>query len=293
MSEAVASHRGLPAAQQPDWGTPELVAQVRDELAGLPALVTEHDVIALRAALAQVAAGHAQILQAGDCAEDPAESTPGHLARKTGLIDTLAGLMKTNTRKPVLRVGRIAGQYAKPRSSATEIVHGVELPVYRGHIANAARLRRTAAALGIPVAYTAQPGGMTKSQRGLLKDFWGPGMTPTPSDREVVEQLAPAAGDWRLTKWRYSAFFNTELRARMWRSGRDQLVICGVYAHVGVLMSAVEAFTYDIQPFLVADATADFSEAEHRLALDYAAGRCAVVTTTDDVLAQLSLTEAA
>jgi 3-deoxy-7-phosphoheptulonate synthase len=90
----------------------------------------------LRAALAQVAAGHAQILQAGDCAEDPAESTPGHLARKTGLIDTLAGLMKTNTRKPVLRVGRIAGQYAKPRSSATEIVHGVELPVYRGHMVN-------------------------------------------------------------------------------------------------------------------------------------------------------------
>jgi 3-deoxy-7-phosphoheptulonate synthase len=136
MSEAEASSRRRPAAQQPDWGNPELVAQVRDELAGLPGLVTEHDVIALRAALAQVAAGHAQILQAGDCAEDPAESTPGHLARKTGLIDTLAGLMKTTTRKPVLRVGRIAGQYAKPRSSATEVVHGVELPVYRGHMVN-------------------------------------------------------------------------------------------------------------------------------------------------------------
>jgi 3-deoxy-7-phosphoheptulonate synthase len=125
------------AAQQPDWGAPELVAQVRDELAGLPGLVTEHDVDALRAALAEVAAGDAQILQAGDCAEDPAESTPGHLARKTGLIDTLAGLMKTNTRKPVLRVGRIAGQYAKPRSAAMETVNGVELPVYRGHMVNA------------------------------------------------------------------------------------------------------------------------------------------------------------
>lgn len=160
-------------------------------------------------------------------------------------------------------------------------------------VANAASLRRRAAALGIPVAYTAQPGGMTPAERGLLKDFWGPGMTPTPADREVVAPLAPAPADWHLTKWRYSAFFNTELRARMWRAGRDQLVICGVYAHVGVLMSAVEAFTYDIQPFLVADAVADFSEAEHRLALDYAAGRCAVVTTTDDVLAQLRVTEAA
>jgi trans-2,3-dihydro-3-hydroxyanthranilic acid synthase len=160
-------------------------------------------------------------------------------------------------------------------------------------VANTTRLRRAAAALGMPVAYTAQPGGMTETQRGLLKDFWGPGMAPSPEDRAVIPPLAPAAGDWLLTKWRYSAFFNTELRARMWRAGRDQLVVCGVYAHVGVLMSAVEAFTYDIQPFLVADAVADFSEAEHRLALDYAAGRCAVVTTTDDVLAQISVAEAA
>jgi 3-deoxy-7-phosphoheptulonate synthase len=124
------------AAQQPDWDAPELVAQVRDELAGLPGLVTEPDVNALRAALKEVAAGHAHVLQAGDCAEDPAESTPSHLARKTGLIDMLAGLMKTTTRKPVLRVGRIAGQYAKPRSSPTEVVNGVELPVYRGHMVN-------------------------------------------------------------------------------------------------------------------------------------------------------------
>jgi isochorismate hydrolase len=160
-------------------------------------------------------------------------------------------------------------------------------------VANAALLRNTAAALGMPVAYTAQPGGMTPAERGLLKDFWGPGMTPSPQDREVVAPVAPRDGDWLLTKWRYSAFFNTDLRARMWRTGRDQLIVCGVYAHVGVLMSAVEAFTQDIQPFLVADAIADFSEAEHRLALDYAAGRCAVVTTTDEVLAQVDVTEAA
>lgn len=159
--------------------------------------------------------------------------------------------------------------------------------------ANTTALRGTAAAAGIPVAYTAQPGGMTTTQRGLLKDFWGQGMTTTEEDRQVIPELAPADHDWRLTKWRYSAFFNTDLRARMWRAGRDQLIVCGVYAHVGVLMSAVEAFTYDIQPFLVADAIADFTEAEHRLALDYAAGRCAVVTTTDDVLAQVRVTEAA
>ena len=65
--------------------------------------------------------------------------------------------------------------------------------------------------------------------------------------------------------------------------GRDQLVICGVYAHVGVLMSAVEAFTHDIQPFLVADAVADFSEEYHRMAVGYAAERCAVVVTAKEV----------
>jgi 3-deoxy-7-phosphoheptulonate synthase len=136
VAEAFGQGRSSLAAQQPDWGAPELVAQVRDELGGLPGLVTQDDVDALRAALVEVAAGRVQVLQAGDCAEDPAESTPSHLARKTALLDTLAGLMKLNTRKPVLRVGRLAGQYAKPRSAPTEIIDGVELPVYRGHMVN-------------------------------------------------------------------------------------------------------------------------------------------------------------
>ncbi|MEV4441598.1 isochorismatase family protein [Streptomyces sp. NPDC049577] len=154
-------------------------------------------------------------------------------------------------------------------------------------VRNAALLRDNSTALGMPVAYTAQPGGMTEEQRGLLKDFWGPGMRVDPADRQVVEPLAPAPGDWVFTKWRYSAFFRSDLLARMRAAGRDQLVICGVYAHVGVLMTAVEAYTNDIQPFLVADAVADFSEAYHRLALTYAAERCAVVATTQDILAQL------
>ncbi|MGW0736636.1 isochorismatase family protein [Streptomyces sp. NPDC002851] len=151
-------------------------------------------------------------------------------------------------------------------------------------VTNAAALREHCAATGMPVAYTAQPGGMTPEQRGLLKDFWGPGMRVDPADRAVVDALAPAPGDWMLTKWRYSAFFRTDLLEQMRVHRRDQLVVCGVYAHVGVLMSAVEAFTNDIETFLVADAVADFSEADHRLALDYAARRCAVVTTTKDVI---------
>lgn len=138
--------------------------------------------------------------------------------------------------------------------------------------------------LGVPVAYTVQPGGMTDEQRGLLKDFWGPGMPADPVDRAVAGPLAPGPEDWMLTKWRYSAFFRSDLLTRMREQGRDQLIICGVYGHVGVLMSAVEAFTNDIQAFVVADAIADFSVARHRMTLEYAAQRCAVVLTTGELM---------
>ncbi|MGD3110248.1 isochorismatase family protein [Streptomyces sp. YGL11-2] len=152
-------------------------------------------------------------------------------------------------------------------------------------VGNAAALRDRCASLGVPVAYTAQPGGMTEEQRGLLKDFWGPGMRRDPADREVVDELAPQEADWQLTKWRYSAFHKSGLLQRMRESGRDQLIVCGVYAHVGVLMTAVEAFTHDIRTFFVADAVADFSEHYHRLAVSYAAERCAMVTTAKEVFA--------
>ena len=151
-------------------------------------------------------------------------------------------------------------------------------------VLNIAALRDRCRALGIPIAYTAQPGSMTEEERGLLKDFWGPGMRKDPVDREVIDVLAPQPEDWMFTKWRYSAFHRSDLLDRMRARERDQLIVCGVYAHVGVLMSAVEAFTNDIQPFVVADAIADFTEEYHRQAVEYAALHCAVVITTDEVL---------
>ncbi|HEV2783955.1 MAG TPA: isochorismatase family protein [Actinophytocola sp.] len=152
-------------------------------------------------------------------------------------------------------------------------------------VRNAVALRDRCRELGVPVGYTAQPGGMTREQRGLLADFWGPGMRVDQADREVVEPLTPGPDDWMFTKWRYSAFFRSDLLARMREHGRDQLIICGVYAHVGVLVTAVDAYTNDIQPFLVADAIADFSAEHHRMAVEYAAQRCAVVLSTKEVLA--------
>ncbi|WP_069461703.1 isochorismatase family protein, partial [Actinacidiphila rubida] len=139
-------------------------------------------------------------------------------------------------------------------------------------VANAARLREGCRAAGVPVAYTAQPGGMTARERGLLSEFWGPGMSRDPAARAIVEPLAPAPGDQVFTKWRYSAFHRTGLLAFLREQGRDQLVVCGVYAHIGCLVTAVDAYSHDIEPFLAADALADFSAADHKMALEYAAG---------------------
>lgn len=124
------------ASQQPQWEDMALVQRVRDALAARPALVEAGSLRRLRVVLAGVAAGQAHVVQAGDCAEDPAECTAGDVARKAGLLDVLAGVLKMITHQPVVRVGRIAGQYAKPRSRPTEWVGDVELPVYRGHMVN-------------------------------------------------------------------------------------------------------------------------------------------------------------
>lgn len=206
---------------------------------------------------------------------------PGLPAIKPYPLPTLGGLPENVARwtvdpaRAVLLIHDMQRYFLQPFPS----------PLRESLVRNAAELRDHCASAGIPVGYTAQPGGMTERDRGLLKDFWGPGMKVDPADREVVDELAPASGDWTFTKWRYSAFFRSDLLERIRAAGRDQLLLCGVYAHVGVLTTAIEAFTNDIETFLVADAVADFSERFHHEALDYAARNCAVVTSTKEVIA--------
>ncbi|QHY93663.1 putative isochorismatase [Streptomyces sp. S4.7] len=145
-------------------------------------------------------------------------------------------------------------------------------------------LRKRCADQGVRIAYTAQPGRMTPQDRGLLRDFWGPGMTSSASDREITAELTPGADDWTFVKWRYSAFFRTELLARARAEGRDQLVVCGVYGHVGILATALDAYSNDLEVFLPGDAIGDFSAADHRRTLEYTARCCAEVTTADELL---------
>ncbi|WP_073948244.1 3-deoxy-7-phosphoheptulonate synthase [Streptomyces kebangsaanensis] len=136
MDDILLTVRSRPARQQPTWPDAEAVRRVRDQLRHRPALVRAEDVDDLRSLLSRVADNEAQVVQAGDCAEDPEECTQGYVARKAGLLDLLAGAMRMATHKPVVRVGRVAGQFAKPRSRPVERVGDTELPVFRGHLVN-------------------------------------------------------------------------------------------------------------------------------------------------------------
>ncbi|MBF6236823.1 isochorismatase family protein [Nocardia otitidiscaviarum] len=153
-------------------------------------------------------------------------------------------------------------------------------------ITNIARLRNRCHELGIPVIYTMQPGDQHPSRRGILADFWGTGMSHGP-ETEVIAELRPDDRDIQVTKWRYSAFQRTDLRELLGYYNRDHLLVTGVYAHMGCMLSAAEAFMSDVRPFLALDATADFSREEHLMALNYTARRCGAVLTTAELLHRL------
>jgi 3-deoxy-7-phosphoheptulonate synthase len=129
--------RSLPAEQQPEWSADPQLGPARELLSLRAPLVTGDEVARLHELVAGVAEGRCQVIQAGDCAEDPTECEPGHVTLKAELLDELAAAMGARSGLPVLRVGRIAGQFAKPRSLPVERVGGRPLPVYRGHLVNA------------------------------------------------------------------------------------------------------------------------------------------------------------
>lgn len=127
----------LAAEQQPVWRDRRLLRQVRADLRARPGLVTFEDTARLRDLLSEVATGDRRIVQAGDCAEDPAECTMSGVRRTVRLLDQLAGVMRNGTGRQVLRIGRLAGQFAKPRSQPVDRTGDRELPAYRGPMVNA------------------------------------------------------------------------------------------------------------------------------------------------------------
>lgn len=154
----------------------------------------------------------------------------------------------------------------------------------RGLLQNTSMLLEACRRAAIPVVYSRQPTEQTSEARGLLNTMWGKGLDSAPHRSGIEPAVAPRGEDRLLTKWRYSAFQRTPLLSDLQVAGRKQLIICGVYAHIGCLATAMEAFMNDIEVFFVGDAMADFSEEKHRMALNCVANCCGTVITTEEML---------
>jgi 3-deoxy-7-phosphoheptulonate synthase len=130
------SWRSLDVVQQPDWTDLGALDDVVKRLRSMPPLVFAGEARSLTADLANVANGEAFLLQAGDCAESFDAFSADSIRDKLKVILQMAVVLMYSSGVPVVKVGRIAGQFAKPRSSGTETIDGVELPSFRGHMVN-------------------------------------------------------------------------------------------------------------------------------------------------------------
>ena len=131
---APSSWRAHPARQQPEWPDPAALATVEERLRGLPPLVFAGEARALLTSLGEVCEGRAFLLQAGDCVESFRDVSAPAIREKLKVMLQMSAVLTYGATLPVVKVGRIAGQFAKPRSGPTEIVDGVELPSFRGHV---------------------------------------------------------------------------------------------------------------------------------------------------------------
>ena len=125
------------ATQQPNYPDTLALQQATDTLRGLPPLVTSFEILALKRLLAEAAEGKRFLLQGGDCAESFAECDSGTISNRLKVLLQMSVVLIHGLKLPVVRLGRFAGQYAKPRSTDTETRDGVTLPSYRGDIVNA------------------------------------------------------------------------------------------------------------------------------------------------------------
>jgi len=128
------SWRDFPVSQQPEWPDPAALAAAEERLRGLPPLVFAGEARALLAALGEVCEGRAFLLQAGDCVESFRDVSAPAIRERLKVLLQMSAVLTYAATLPVVKLGRIAGQFAKPRSEPTEVVNGVEIPSFRGHV---------------------------------------------------------------------------------------------------------------------------------------------------------------
>ncbi|WP_232838354.1 isochorismatase family protein [Streptomyces geranii] len=170
-------------------------------------------------------------------------------------------------------VPRSAHPWAIDPTRAALLVHDMQNPFVQAFpagcspvvelVENIATLRELAGTLGMPVIFSTETGAAS-----------------------IVPRLAPRVGEHLLLNVRHNAFLRSHLGRLLREAGRDQLILCGVRAHLGILLTAADAFMHDIQPFIVADAVADFCAEDHAMALKWVA-RTGVVCATDQLLREL------
>src|SRR5512137_972761 len=130
------SWRQKPAAQLPVYSDPKALSAALSQLSRLPPLVTSWEIENLKKQLAEAVRGDRFMLQGGDCSESLEDCESGSIAKKLKILLQMSLALVQGGRKRIIRVGRFAGQYAKPRSARTETHHGVTLPSYCGDMIN-------------------------------------------------------------------------------------------------------------------------------------------------------------
>ena len=130
------NYKSLEAKQQPSWPDPVALERIKGELANQPPLVFAGEVDTLRERLAKAAAGEAFLLQGGDCAETFADATADRIRNRIKTVLQMAVVLMYGSSLPVIKMGRMAGQFSKPRSSDSETRDGLTLPAYRGDAVN-------------------------------------------------------------------------------------------------------------------------------------------------------------
>jgi 3-deoxy-7-phosphoheptulonate synthase len=136
MTWSPSSWQDAPIKQQPTWPDAGAYEAALKQIASMPPVVFAGEARSLQSSLARVAAGNAFLLQAGDCAESFEEFSADNIREKLRVILQMAIVLTYSMGVPVVKVGRMAGQFAKPRSSDTETIGDLELPSFRGHIVN-------------------------------------------------------------------------------------------------------------------------------------------------------------